>query len=350
MSHIIDIAKGEFLTPLLRLLQGDAFEPQTTDMDGKPLIGDDGKPYVKFFIAAGGRKGDPLVEAFKKQIEDRARSEWPALFPGGGACTNPNFSYKVIDGDGYDMNGKHNATKEGFAGHWVFRFSTGFRPECYNLGAYNKMTDQLHCPPGGLNPIPRGYYIRVHGWIKSNRKVTKPGMALYQDLIELNPSQPTDIIVSGPDAGAVFGGGMPAPMAAPVMAPPPVAAMAPPPVAVSYQVSAALAAQGHTMESLRASGTTEAVMLAQGWIVAAAPVAAPVMAPPPVMVAPHPNILAPTGSVAPPPAPVVAPPVLIAAAAPGFKMSNPAGPTYKQYIDGGWTDAALIANQHMVPA
>jgi len=348
----IDIAKGEFLTPILRLLQGDAFEAQTTNMEGKPLLGDDLKPYVKYFIAAGGRKGDPGVEAFKAQIEAAARKEWPAFFPNGGACTHPNFSYKIIDGDGYDQNGRHNATKEGMAGHWIFRFSTGFPPKCYNLGSYNPMTDQL-APINGVNPIPRGYNIRVHGFLKSNKNATKPGMSLYHDLIELNPSDPSQVIISGPDAASVFGGA-PAPavaMAAPapaMLAPPPV--MVPPAAAVTYQVSAALAAQGHTLESLRASGQTDAVMLAQNWIVAVAAAPAPVLAPPPVVVAPHPNILAPTGSVAPPPAPAAPAPAPIAAAAPGYKMRDPNGTPYAAYKAANWTDEQLIANQHMVPA
>jgi hypothetical protein len=344
----VDINKGEFLTPVLRLVQGDCFEAQTKKMDGSPLIGDDGKPYVKYFIAAAGRKGDPAVEAFKAQIEAQARKDFAHLFP-GGVCSHPRFSYKISDGDGHDDNGKSNAAKEGFAGHWVFRFSTGYPPKCYAAGKYDPMTDQLH-PVNGLNPIPRGYYIRVNGVMKGNGNALKPGVYVFHNLIEF--AAPGNLIVSGPDASSVFGGGAaaPAPQAA-YAPPPPQVAVAP--AAPAFTMTAL--ANGLTREQYIASGWTDAALLSGGYMFAAAPVAPPAppaaaMAPPPpqqVAVAPHPGILAPLppgGSAPPPP-----PPAPIAAAAPGFKMSNPVGTSYAAYIAAGWSDATLVQNGHMVP-
>ena len=338
----IDIAKGEFLTSKLRLVQGDAFEPQTKNMDGKPLLSDDGKPYVKYFIAAAGRKGDPAVEAFKAQIEAQARKDWPALFAGpGGTCTNPGFAMKIIDGDGFDQNGKSNATKEGMAGHWVFRFSTGYPVKVYPFGKYDPMTDQLQVV-NGVNPVPRGYYIRVHGWMKGNGNQKKPGMSLYHDMIEFNEVGP--IIVNGPDAASVFGGGAPGPAA-------------PAPAAPGGGFTMLPAAGNFTREQYLASGHTDESLIAGGFMVRnapAAPAPAPApAAPAPVPVAPHVGILnpaapaplAPAGSAPPPPAPAAT-----ASAAPGFKMTNPVGPSYEAYKAQGWTDALLIQNGHMVPA
>lgn len=346
----VDTTKGEFLTPILRLLQGDCFEPQTKDMDGKPLVNDDGVPYVKYFIACAGVKGDPGVEAFKAQIEAQARKDWAHLFQGpGGACINPNFAYKIIDGDGYDTNGTANNTKEGFAGHWVFRFSTGFAPKCYAAGKYDPATDQLR-PINGISPIVRGYHVRVAGMMKSNGNTKKPGVSIYQNMIEY--AREGAVIVSGPNAASVFGGAAaaPAPQAAYAPPPPPAAAA---PAGPAFTMTAL--ANGLTREQYLASGWNDAALLSSGYMVAAAPVAPPAppptpMAPPPppqVAVAPHPGILtplAPNGSAPPPP-----PPAPIAAAAPGFKMTNPVGTSYAAYQAAGWTDAMLVQNGHMVP-
>ena len=315
----VDTTKGEFLTPKLRLVQGDAFKAQDKDMDGKLLVNDDGTPYVKYFIAAAGRKGDPGVEAFKAQLEAEARKAWPALFQGpGGTCTNPNFAYKYIDGDGYDTNGVANSGKEGFAGHWVFRFSTGFPPKIYALGKYDPMTDQL-AVVNGVNPVPRGYFIRVAGTIKSNGNAKKPGISVYHNMVEFNEVGP--LIVSGPNAASVFGGGGGSP---------------------AFTMTAK--ANGLTREQYLATpGWTDALLIEQGYMTAAAPVPVPVQ-PHTAILAPAPAPLAPAGSAPAPPAPAQ-----IALAAAGFKMANPAGATYQTYIDAGWTDAGLVQHGHMVP-
>lgn len=345
------MAKTDFRTPKLRLLQGDCFEAQTKNMQGQPLVDKQGNPTQRYFIAAGGRKGDPEVEAFKAKIETEGRTAFPHLFTGpGGACTHPAFSSKIIDGDGFDGNGKPNANKEGFAGHWVFKFGSTYAPRCFAAGRYDE-TQRLGPVPG----IPRGNYIRVAGTMEGNGDAMKPGIYVNLNMIEFTESGP--LIISGPDAASVFGG---APAAA--VAPPPAAAVAPPPGAVAPPPAAAgpiytmlPAAGGVSREAHHAQGWTDDLLVQHQKMAITMPAAAAVapppaaVAPPPhVPVAPHPGILAPAPQPLGGSAPTAPPAVQIAAAAPGFRMANPAGHTYAAYIAQGWTDAALAQNGHMV--
>lgn len=339
-------------TPELRLVQGDAFKGNDKNMQGQPKVSTSGQPYTTWFVACAGRKGDPAVEEMKRMWEQQARAAWPQLHNGpGGACTNPKFSIKIVDGDGYDDNGVHNGTKQGFAGHWIFKFSSGYAPRCFQFGKW-KPAEELRKMPGGPDPIPLGCYVKVSYSLASNQNTQKPGM--YVNLHMIAFTRPGDPIVTGVNPALAFGdsagaASVPGYAPAPAMAPPP----APVP-AMTYSVSPALAAQGHTLESLRASGQTDANMVAQGWLIAvAAPVTPPqppappaAPNPPQVAVAPAPGILT-AGSVAAPPPPA---PTAVAPAAPGFKMADPTGTPYAGYIGAGWTDAQLIANNLMVPA
>lgn len=403
--------KQPFLSPPLRLVQGNPFELQTKNMNGQPLMTTAGLPTQRVFIAGAGRKGDPMVEAFKAQLDAACKASWPHLFQ-NGVCISKNFSSKIIDGDGVDDNGKPNNTKDGFAGHWIFKFGSSFLPRCFAAGKWANH-EQLQIV-GGVNPIPRGHFIRVSGTIETNNNTSKPGIYVNLGMVEWHSVG--DLIISGPDAASVFGGGAaPAPAAGgvtyqvapayaaqghtmeslrgappgysneqmlasgwivavaaptpppqPAAPPPAPAPLAPPPAPapalpmVVYAASPSYVAQGHTLESLRAAGAgqTDAQLAAAGWLVAtvAAPApAAPPPAPAPLAVAPHPGILnpapaplAPGGSAPPPPPPA---PTAVANAAPGYKMGPTATNTYAEYMaTPGWTDAMLIQNGLMVPA
>ncbi len=315
----------KFLTPVGRLVQGDCFEAQTKDQAGVPLTiktgPNAGQPTQKYFIAVAFKKTDPETIALKAQWDRKAREEFPALFPNpSGPCVNPNFSDKITDGDGIDQNGKPNNTKDGFAGCWVFRFSSSFPPECYARGAYNPATDLLK--PG---QIPRGHHIRVSGTISGNQPSNKPGLYVNLGMIEWNSIG--DLITSGPSASDVFGGGAAAvPPAGPVM----------------------LAAAGATpYAAYIAAGWTDAALIAAQMMAPPAAAVAPPPAPPAAVAPPPPPAPLPPGGSAPPPPP----PAQIAPAAPGYRMTEHAGATtYQQYLHAGWSDAALVQNNFMVPA
>lgn len=311
-----------YLSPVGRLVQGDCFEPQTKDQQGAPRViktgPNAGQPNPQFYIGVAFRKDDPQWPAFWAILDRVARAAWPQFFPNPqGPCTNPKFAFKVLDGDGYDTQGRSNATKEGFAGHWVVRFTTAFPPKCYPVGRYaahDQITDKTL--------LRRGYYVRVAGTVKSNENPTNPGLFLNFDLVELAGYGPE--IVSGPDASQVFGG-------APAVALPPGASATP------LAAPPAPAAAG--------PGPAAPPPAAPGYVPPAAPPPSPPIGYPAPSAGPAPAPSAPyTPPAGPPAAPPAAPP-----APPPAKMLTPAGAasyagaTYEGYIAAGWTDEQLRA-------
>lgn len=196
--------KTDFLTPVGRLVQGDPFEAQTKNQQGQPLRTQSGEPTQRYFIAVAFPKmvnGQPNAEfaALWQKLEATGRAAFPGLNlvpPWDPAC---RFSWKVADGDGVDDNGKPNANKEGFAGHWVVKFSSSFAPRCFHAGHYQPH-EQIQDP----KTIKRGYFVRVAGTIEGNGQAQKPGIYVNLSMVEL-AGQGAEI-VSGPDAAAVFGG------------------------------------------------------------------------------------------------------------------------------------------------
>lgn len=193
------MAKHNFLTPVGRLVQGHPMEAQTKDQSGRPLLTQSGQPTQRYFIAVAFRKGDPAFESLRALITQAAREGFPHLFDAAGNCTHPRFSFKIADGDGVDDNGKPNANKEGFAGHWVLKLSSSFAPKCYHAGHY-----QPHEVIQDANQIQRGYNVRVSGTVEPNGQPNKPGVYVNLGMVEMHSVGP--VIVGGPDAAAVFGG------------------------------------------------------------------------------------------------------------------------------------------------
>lgn len=196
--------KQEFLTPVGRLVQGDPFEARTKNMQGQPLMTVSGQPTQRYFIAVAFPKmvnGQPNAEfaALWQKLEATGRAGFPGINiapPWDPAC---RFSWKVMDGDGVDDNGKPNANKEGFAGHWVVKFSSSFAPRCFHAGHYQPH-EQIQDP----KLIKRGYFVRVAGTVEGNGNAQKPGIYVNLSMVELAGQGPE--IVSGPDAASIFGG------------------------------------------------------------------------------------------------------------------------------------------------
>lgn len=269
-------------TPVGRLVQGDCFNPSTTDQQGAALVvktgPNAGQPRADYFIAVAFAKTDPAWPAYYAELDAEARAAWPNLFPTpGGPCVIPTFAYKVIDGDGYDTLGKSNALKEGFAGHWIVRFSSGYAPKVVRPtapGVWSEVTN-----PGELK---RGYFVRVASSIKGNDNPQKPGLYLNYGLVEIVAHGAE--IITGPSASDAFGApaalppgaspipvapvGMPpappappAPVAPPPAPPAPVAPPPPPPAPVRVMLPAA---GGATYESFIAAGWTDETLIAHG--------------------------------------------------------------------------------------
>lgn len=333
--------KTEFLTPVGRLVQGDPFEAQTKNMQGQPLMTMSGQPTQRYFIAVAFKKDDQAFAALYQKLVEVARASFPTLFNAQGQCSHPRFSWKLMDGDGVDDNGKSNATKEGFAGHWILKFSSSFAPRCFHAGHYQPH-EQIQDPKA----IQRGYFVRVAGSIEGNDNPQKPGLYVNLGMVELAGVGP--IITSGPDAAAVFGGSapqlpagaQPLPMNAGMLAAPGAMPGFTPPGASLPAPAAAV--PGLPQPNVGAPVASPATMYPTS---PAAPVAVP----------PNPAFLAGPGGVAAAPAmPGMAP------AAPAAPMAPPAAPavpqmtaaaggaTYEQFRAQGWTDEQMRAQGFML--
>lgn len=329
-----------FTSPVGRFVQGDLARPQTTDQQGNPRVKKSGpnigQPDPQYFIAVAFPKNDPGFPAFYAVLDAQARADFPHLFPvPGGPCVNPQFSWKVIDGDGVDTNGKSNASKEGFAGCWVVRFSSAFAPKCFqqpNFAAHQQLPD--------ASVIKRGYYIQVNGTVDGNKNAQKPGIYVNLDMVNWVGSGPE--IVSGPDAGEAFGAGAALPPGATVA---PVGMMpAGGGAAAAYPGAPAPAAPAYPQPVAHATAPLAPAPLAP------APVAPLAPAAPAVPVQPYAGFMAAPAApapAAPPPAPAAPAP---APAAPvGRQMTAAATTTYEAYQTAGWTDDMLVQAGLMLP-
>lgn len=332
--------KTDFLTPVGRLVQGDPFEAQTKNMQGQPLMTMSGQPTQRYFIAVAFRKDDQAFAAFYAKLVEVARGSFPQLFDAQGQCSHPRFSWKVVDGDGVDDNGKSNANKEGFAGHWVVKFSSSFAPRCFHAGHYQPH-EQIQDPKA----IQRGYFVRVAGTVEGNDNPTKPGLYVNLNMLELAGVGP--VITSGPDAASVFGGAAPAlPQGAQPL--PMHAGAAPGPLG---------GMPAGAVPGLPPVSTGPA-MPPVGLPPPAAGIAPTFpSSPAPVAVPPNPAFLAGPGGVPGAAAPAVGtppPPMAPVVSAPPAPPSSPqmtaaaGGATYEQFKAQGWTDEQMRAQGYIV--
>lgn len=359
--------KTEFLTPVMRMVQGDPFEAQTKDMQGATLTvktgPNAGQPTQRYFVAGAIAKNDPAWPAFWALINNAARAGFPTLFDAQGSCLSRDFSWKVADGDSTMVSKPGeipNAKKEGFAGHWIVKFSSSFPPRVFYAGRYAPH-EQIQDP----KVLRRGYYIRVAGTVEANGNAQKPGVYVNLSMVEFAGVGVE--IVSGPDAAAAFGaapaqlpqGAQPLPMHAGNGGPPGM------PGAMPMAAPALMPSPG--------GGAYGAPPVAPSAAPAFAPPVAAGSMPAPMVVQPNPGFLQGPGTAAPPafPAPVqnaafpspagsgapYAPPVMTSPSSPGALPGMPVpmapaapqrvmtaqaqGHSYEALIAQGWTDQTL---------
>lgn len=207
-----------------RVVQGDAHKPgsQRKDSTGAPKFRKDGQPDCPFYLAVAIPKnpsarlvipGNPSYEEEKQKLDAAARAAWPNLFqqgyqrpqglqfPAGLAadCTSPKFANKIIDGDGFDEDGKPNSAKDGWAGCWVVKVSNGFAPRCVEWN--NGWVDMT---PHGRQIQP-GDYVTVSGTCESNKSTQSPGMYLNFDIVSFEQEGERIVYSSAVDADAALG-------------------------------------------------------------------------------------------------------------------------------------------------
>lgn len=228
-----------FTTPIGRIVQGSVLTPKTKDMAGKPLTTRSGEQRVEYFLALAVPKRDAqeLVDQIHKQAnEDFAKGE-PDL---------PNFAWKFVDGDSTTPNrsGKRPCDKEGYPGHIVFKFSTGFAPKLYDE-TIQEIIDPTR--------IKTGDFVRVAGSVRGNDNSQYPGVYLSHSMVQF--VREGDPILVGPDPHAAFGqptNVTPRPL------PPPSPPSDTPKLAASCP---------YTYEQLKEQGWTDDQMRKAGWMV-----------------------------------------------------------------------------------
>lgn len=192
------MSRTNITTPVGRLVQGSIYKPQTTDAEGKPLVVKSGpnagqtKVTYYFAIAVPKNAGE----------QHWAQTHWGAIiyrvgqegFP-GGAANSPTFAWKVIDGDSQipDRTGKRPCDREGFAGSWILRFSSGFAPKIYNKDGSAAIVEP--------EAVKLGYFVQVNGDVDANGSLQQPGVFLNHNMVALAAFGPE--IYVGPDPSAV---------------------------------------------------------------------------------------------------------------------------------------------------
>lgn len=302
-----------------RIVQGDVFVGQDTNAEGNPLVikngPNAGQPRKDYFIALAIKKTDPLALQLVQAIHAEAAAAFPTLFGADGKCVNDRFAFKYTDGDSTVPNTKGVVpnSREGFPGHYVFNFSSGYAPTAYTKGGDAKIVNH--------DDIKRGYFVRVYCSIKGNGSTQQPGIFLNHSMVEL--SGYGEEITSGPAGADVFGGGagaLPAGASATPLAP-----------AVTIAQPLTEASPVPPVAVVPAPITPEK--------------AVPLV--PPVAVVPAPEFLNPPPVATPPPVDPVE------ATIPPYQPSTPPTPAEAQYdlngntvtreqlIIGGWTDAQI---------
>ena len=344
-------------SPRGRFVQGDAFEAQTTDQQGAPLTiktgPNAGQPTKRWFMGMAFAKTDPETMPYLMQIVNYAAQAWPAYFPNGVnqalpnfGCAHPRFSFKIMDGDGVDDNGKPNRDKAGFAGCWIVKYSTSIKaPGIWQEPNFAEM-EQITDP----RAFPRGYYGRINHTIQSNDNDQRPGLYVNLDKVAISANQAgAEIIQSGPSAAEAFGG------ASTVAAGGSYAG-----VSMAAPAGGLIAKPGVDLEAYRKAGWTDDLLVQHGHATRAAPLPA---SPPPVPGVPTPAASTPPVPGAAPATPSPsnpAPPPYDGYMATGAAAAPPAAPvrvmlpaangaTYEAMIAAGWTDAMLVQHGMMAP-
>jgi len=151
------------LTPVGRMVMGSVYEPQTTDFNGKPKTAKNGNPRTEYFFALAIPK---VTGQSWKQTEWGAFIEQEArAFFRDGQCDMANFVWKVVDGDSTVKNAAKKpiapCEREGYPGHWVLTFASGFAPTLVDPNG------ELLTTPGAINC---GDYIQVRANVNPNTR------------------------------------------------------------------------------------------------------------------------------------------------------------------------------------
>jgi len=295
----------EFRTPVMRLIEGDVFTPNTTNWETKePLTNKDGSPRSEYYLGLAAAKSDPGWVELEAKLRSEATAGWAPKNITPAAVKD--FSWKFYDGDGTDKYGKPLSDKNpAKAGNMVLRMTNGFPPQVYARAAIIAQANPNHpalqgvtIPPGTNGPLiqlgpqdaalcKKGYFYRAFGDAKSNDNLQSPGIYVNVQGVELVGFGEEIHSGSAKSGDAMFGDDVPTaaapaptpvapqPIVSPSSAPAPapysghMAPPAPAPVPAGPQLTpAALAAwpDGKTVAQWEAAGWTLDTLKAQGYV------------------------------------------------------------------------------------
>jgi hypothetical protein len=309
--------RKDFLSAVGRLVAGSLYKVNTTDAEGNPLK-----------IKNGPNAGQDRSEVyFALAIPKGAERHWAETpwgqiiwgvghgsFP-NGAAQSPAFSWKITDGDSTVANtkGKRPCDREGYKGHWVLNYSSGFKPKIVTADGSQPILED--------DAVKTGYYVQVYGYADGNGSSQRPGVYLNHTAVAFAGYGPE--IVTGPDLTNVgFGQGTALPVGASAV---PLGAMQAP-------ASMPAAPGAPVMPPVPGAPVMPPVPGAPAMPpVPGAPVAAP------LPVVPNHAFVAATGAVPGAPAMPAAP------LTPDQRLTAAAnGASYADLVGAGWTDALLI--------
>lgn len=302
-------------TPVGRLVWGGPFKAYPVTEDNKVPKKDPatGAPLTEYALGIAFAKNDPEVVKFIQELLRIDAAAWPQFHDAAGQLLpGVKFHNKIIDGDGYDKQGRPYSTRDGYAGCWIIKFNSRFAPSCYQHNGQQWV--QINDP----NAIKPGYYIRVDGTTASNNSGQSPGMYRNLGMVAFIGYGPE--IVSGPDANDRFG-------SAPVALPPGASATPLAPQAALPQVPPSQAGGVAPVPAAQYPAPTTPAVPNVAPQVSAPPSSSTTTSPssPPTY----------TGYMQGPPA---------APAAPVKVLKPHAQGTYEQYIAAGWSDDQLRQN------
>lgn len=330
--------------PLFRIVQGNPHEPSLTDQNGQPRVvksgPNTGQPSPQWYIAGACAKNDPEWPAFHAMLYAEARAAWPHLFDAvTGACIKPDFAWKIEDGD--DTTPKYNAKtqkttrncdREGWAGHWIVKFTSGFPPTFFEQPDPSKDVF-LQLGEEAKTRVAGGDYVKISGNTQTNGSPQTPGIFVnHRMVLIVAKGQP---ITSGPDAQTAFGGSSPTQLP-PGATPLPPAAFTPPPGAGAPPIPQPPPGHAIAPPGGPVTAPPAAPMTPDSTLASASGAMSP-SSPPPV---PYTGYMQP-GAGGPPPAPAAPAPAPPPVPVGPVMLPAANGVPYASYIAQGWTDDQL---------
>jgi hypothetical protein len=263
----------DFLTPKARIVNGHPMIDRSVvdDRTGEVKFrADKVTPRSeRYFAVAIPKTGvDWKQTDWGRFIETAAKVGYPQ-----GQYQQPQFSWKVADGDSAIPNKKGNkpVENEGWAGHWVLHLKTELDFPCHHIGKHEPIMRIRN-----ENEIKCGDYVRVFISAVDNAPSESPGVYLNPLAVEVLEPGAQIISKSSVDVAKVFGGSG----GAVHQAPPPANMPAPPPPTNNVQPAhdlipappppapAKRMAPGcqFTYEALVQSGYSDAQMIQAGYL------------------------------------------------------------------------------------